>query len=245
MPAPFGTLPLNTSLYGSRVEEFTSRNPAANYVLAGFRPGYALQASELNELQEQSYLQNTLSNLSLNSWFSKGYTIYPAPFWNGTTPYSPDYISISTPGSGISSVTLSNGWYFLVDVKTSANTRSNLGFWIAINTPISFTIQTGDVPSAVGASPTRFGFVYSVNEVDESQDSSLSDNANASQSANNIPGATRFSIKNISFQKFTSSTTQPIFSELFAIKRTGLNPIQYKFYWPYRSYSQDFSTVSG
>jgi hypothetical protein len=242
MPAPFGTLPLNTSLYGSRVEEFTSRNPAANYVLAGYRPGYALQASELNELQEQFYVQNTLSNLCLNSWFSHGYSTYPAPFWNGTTPYSPSNISIATPGNGTSSVTLNSGWYFLVDVKTSTNNRSNLGFWIIINTPINFTIQTGDVPTTVEAAPTRFGFVYEVNEVDQTSDSSLSDNANASQNSNIIPGATRISIKNISFQKFNS---QPVFSEIFAIKRTRLNPIQYKFYWPYRSYSQDFTTVSG
>lgn len=242
MPAPFGTLPLNTSLYGSRVDEFTSRNPAANYVLAGYRPGYALQASELNELQEQFYVQNTLSNLSLNSWLSYGYSTYPAPFWNGTTPYSPTNIQIVTGGNAASIVTLTSGWYFLVDVKTTTNVRSNLGFWIAINTPIVFTIQSSDVPTSTSAAPTRFGFVYEVDEIDQTDDSSLLDNANASQNSNLIPGATRISIKNISFQKFNS---QQIFSEVFGIKRTRLTPIEYKFYWPYRSYSQDFATILG
>ena len=54
---PFETnqqTPLHDSPYDSRVGQHEFIAPSENYVLLGFRAGYALQAAELNEIQEKT-----------------------------------------------------------------------------------------------------------------------------------------------------------------------------------------------
>ena len=64
--------PLERMPYNSRVagQEFPDGDTVAsdNYVLLGFRAGYALQASELNEVQEHFFLQQTLTTTMLCNW---------------------------------------------------------------------------------------------------------------------------------------------------------------------------------
>ena len=61
---PFNpSLPLYPEPYYSRITDNLDTTGAGlddikNYWLTGFKPGFPLQASELNELQEQFYIQH-------------------------------------------------------------------------------------------------------------------------------------------------------------------------------------------
>lgn len=67
---PFGpTTPLSQSPFLSRLPLFTLNTDAAvnNYPLVAFKPGFPLQAAELNEIQENFAIQQTLSNTLLTN----------------------------------------------------------------------------------------------------------------------------------------------------------------------------------
>lgn len=234
---PFGNLPLSSdSLYSSRIQSFIEDIPTRNYPFVAYKPGYALQASELNELQEQFYLQTTLSNLSLNAWLSTGYQTYPAPFWNGTTPYNPSSLSVSQVGSAVT-VSLNSDWYYLVDVQTpQSQLNSGLGFWIRLSSSIQVTMTPADGNASTF---TNYGLVYDKSVITSSTDSDLLDNSNASFVASNIVGANRIKYGNFLLQKFSG---QANFSTIFGIKR--LSATQYVLNWPYRNYFQTFYTAN-
>lgn len=235
--APFGNLPLSSdSLYSSRIQTFIEDTPARNYPFVAYKPGYALQASELNELQEQFYLQNTLSNSCLNTWLSTGYSSYPAPFWAGTTPYSPSNISISQSGPNIVA-TLTAGWFYLVDTQTSQSPlNSGFGFWMRTATNLQVSMSSGD---ANAITFTNYGLTYTKTVITPSEDADLFDNSNATFVSSTIIGANRIKYSNFLFQK---SSGQANFSTIFGIKRTSSN--QYILNWPYRNYSQTFYTAN-
>jgi len=83
------SFPLSTDPYNSRVEEqelswatnsdgLIGRN-AKNYQFIGFRPGFPLQASELNEMQEHFQMQMSLYISMMHNWITSG----PGPLWSG------------------------------------------------------------------------------------------------------------------------------------------------------------------
>jgi hypothetical protein len=134
------TFPLEKSPFYSRIST-QIQTPAKNYYAIAFNPGYPLQASELNEVQELFFMNNTLSNRFSSIWQAKGSNI---PYWNGMIPLDPTYISLTdvTNASGIweGTITISNGWYLW------NNPNSNLGFWIYLDEAVSgtFDIPFGD-----------------------------------------------------------------------------------------------------
>jgi len=70
--------------YNSRVEsevvfEGGQGTKPKNYQFVAFRPGFPLQASELNEIQEHFQLQLTLSIAMMNNWITSG----AGPLWDG------------------------------------------------------------------------------------------------------------------------------------------------------------------
>ena len=74
-----GEFPLAPTPYHSRVSDHrvdfeggTSNDRVKNYQFIGFRPGFALQASELNEIQEHFQMQLTLSISMMNNWITSG-----------------------------------------------------------------------------------------------------------------------------------------------------------------------------
>jgi len=84
---------LNTP-YNSRVEDeliFDTGETPKNYQFIGFRPGFPLQASELNEIQEHYQLQLTLTINMMNNWITSG----AGPLWAGSNQ--------SHPGDGVPS----------------------------------------------------------------------------------------------------------------------------------------------
>ena len=73
------SFPLSPSPYFSRAEDQrvafdggTDFDRVKNYQSIAFRPGFSLQASELNEIQEHFQMQLTLSIAMMNNWICSG-----------------------------------------------------------------------------------------------------------------------------------------------------------------------------
>ena len=81
--------PLDDTPYNSRLAEHQIRpqtelpqeTNASNYVLLGFRPGLPLQAAELNEIQENFFMQQSLTTTMTHNWITSG-----IPFRWGSDP---------------------------------------------------------------------------------------------------------------------------------------------------------------
>ena len=73
-----GALPLTPGPYYSRVEEQELAmsddgvDAPKNYQMVAFRPGFPLQASELNEIQEHFQMQMSLSISMMHNWITSG-----------------------------------------------------------------------------------------------------------------------------------------------------------------------------
>jgi len=152
---PFGsTTPLSESPFLSRLPLFTlnTGDVVNNYPLVAFKPGFPLQAAELNEIQENFAIQQTLSNTLLTNWLTYGTSaeltgsptdIYTGPGWNGAIPLDPAYVTASTAG-----VVAGIGWY-LITLPVS-----NLKFWVYNDTSFA--------PLPLGLASTHyFGFSIS------------------------------------------------------------------------------------
>jgi hypothetical protein len=95
--------PLSPVPYRSRkaIHSFNQGTEEKNYKYVAFRPGYAVQASELNEIQENWHMDNTLFSYMINAWgfyCGKPYDgsgdedtglRYGGPGWDGATPLVP------------------------------------------------------------------------------------------------------------------------------------------------------------
>lgn len=134
--SPFGQLPLFAPPYNSRVTNQLNATGAnvKNYYMIAFTPGYALQASELNEIQELFYLHESLTNRMYSLWTDAGYS--KLPYWEGLIPLNPTYVNLlaaptltTINGEQAASIALSvsSGWYLWTD------SASKLGFWISNN----------------------------------------------------------------------------------------------------------------
>jgi len=212
--APFGDqLPLNTNTFGSRISEFISR--PVNYFITGFKPGYALQAAELNEIQEQFYLQQTLSNRCLFNWLTNT-TVNGKPFWDGMTPLTPTMVSVTNTTESIT-LNFSAGWYYLTDkIYPSEGIQVNSGFgvWCYIGSK-SFSIAKSSISTGVSV---RIGSTYSTEVISSSSDAALYDNSNSGNASVNIPGADRIEFKSFDFSAFSS---QLQFSDIVTISKSS------------------------
>jgi hypothetical protein len=142
MPFPFSNLPLSVSPYYSRVTNLTANSATPyNYPLIAFTPGYALQASELNEIQETFYVQQSLTQGMFANWPLTGEVgqvgaTLKYPMWNGAVPYNPNAVTfadgIVTVGAGWYLVTVGNGlkyWlYNQNNLTAAATTGQQIGF---------------------------------------------------------------------------------------------------------------------
>lgn len=121
--------PLSGSPHLSRVS--THFRDGKNYTMLAFNPGFALQAAELNEIQELFFLNQSLTQRMNANWIlmnnSNQVNPYSAPFWEGLIPLSPSYLTISNLTStaiyASFTYTLNPGWYFYTDPT------SKLSFW--------------------------------------------------------------------------------------------------------------------
>jgi len=213
MKPPFTTnTPLSIFPYNSRTgeNEFSQFSASKNYVLHGFKPGNALQASELNEIQENFYKNLTLHNILLKNWLFIGSQAFKAgiptdpirgPSWSGAVPLDP----FQTVSFSNNIVSFKKGWYLVDD-------DSGIKFWIYNNTEKSASI-TPTNGLFIGLSITK-------KYINGDEDIGLRDNSNGYDSSLSM-GADRYQIQ----FNAASSSTNPI-SFLPILKITG-NTIHY------------------
>ncbi len=172
---PFSTLPLSGDPYFSRTSNNMDSVDIKNYFLVGFKPGFPLQASELNEVQEQFFVQQTLTAMCINDWYGKGTA---GPFWSGATPLTSSLLSVTAgAGTNTPTITLSAGWLFVRGSNTNGlgiwiyndtartyttniTTTASRGVWIKSEV-IDYTMDTDLSDNAGGGSRTGFGFINS------------------------------------------------------------------------------------
>lgn len=146
IPTPFSAdFPLSVNPYRSRIEE--QINSAKNYVMVAFKPGFPLQASELNEIQEIFYVQQTLTQTMFANWHTmdmleQGNATMLATPWNGCTPLSPDLVEHTTTDT--ITITMKAGWYLLKHQDV------NSGFGIWVYNPTDSTVLTGYNQNSLG-----------------------------------------------------------------------------------------------
>lgn len=185
--SPLGDLPLSAMPYNSRItSEYGSENK--NYYMLAFNPGYALQASELNEVQELFFMNQNLTLRMNKNWIERGYSI---PYWNGLIPLNPTGITATAPitvaNNARSSVTISAGWFLWTDIS------SGLSFWIYQNETNTQTFTTTNSGTQV------IGFDIEKQTISccptaactDTQDSTLRDNSTGDPSTTLSCGASR------------------------------------------------------
>ena len=164
--------PLGQSPFFSRFQENTVGSQK-NYNYIAFKPGYALQASELNEVMDLFYFNQTLSNLMASNWSRQHITFnprneipiqtqchepvsssrYPQGIGGfiGSCPVNPETVVITPTGDSDKpwTVRLNEGWYYVVD----QNYR--LGVFTYLPAPKEIVVPKVDNSSA----PERIGVV--------------------------------------------------------------------------------------
>lgn len=186
MKFPFqSTTPLSAYPYNSRIakSEFSTTQPAKNHILHGFIPGNALQASELNEIQENFYKNLTLHNYLLSNWifigspdFTSGNTdpVY-GPSWIGAVPFHP-FKSVRVFGNEI---TFRKDWYLVDD-------PSGIKFWIYNNTDKTIELNL-DQEGFIGITVEK-------KFITTAEDSTLFDNSSGFSNSSLSPGADRYQL---------------------------------------------------
>lgn len=203
-------LPLSANPYNSRVQSQLNVTGAnvKNYYMLAFTPGYALQASELNEIQELFYIHESLMNRFYANWQSSGYS--KLPFWEGLIPLDPvNYIQVSgTPtvsvidGAETATITLTitQGWYLWTDAD------SKLNFWISNafdNNSVELEVKNNEyigfevLKELISCCPSQ--------PCPESSDETLRDNSQGGTENWFTCGASRLSAKILSDSTGTSS----------------------------------------
>jgi hypothetical protein len=150
--------------YSSRIQQ----NIEKNYVLLGFKPGFPLQASELNEMMEINAVQNALMYEMNKNWSAPGITLSaPLPAWDGAIPVKPKGWTITTTTPKV--YTLPKGWIYIKKPEF----LGGLGFWIWNSQDISFTLST----APTSGNPVYYGILVDYKEVTASTDQTLKDNS--------------------------------------------------------------------
>jgi len=211
--------PLSGNPYWSRTTYSEMQNdPVKNYFMLGFKPGQPLQASELNEIQEIHFLNQSLYAAMYSSWpiylpSHVGKNPIFGPGWEGTTPLYPEYDNVNTfsnmvetTGDNNETISIYRGWY-LVSVKSS-----KFKHWIYLNT--DYKIEPTSYKPFENQ-PMYFGFTASYEIIKPTADPSLYDNS----SGTTIPvsgapaGADRVTLK-ISEPFWTNNINTPHFSPI-------------------------------
>lgn len=185
---PLGNLPLSISPYWSRITaQYGSENK--NYYMVGFTPGYALQASELNEIQELFFINHSLSIRHSPLWVSEGYT---SPFWEGIVPFTPTLVGATAQNSGnlVSiNVKINPGWYLWTDKE------SYLSFWIYLDEVVDETFTTTNAQEYIGFVMTKSTVLCCPTAAcEEGRDETLRDNSQGNTENFFTCGASRLKV---------------------------------------------------
>ena len=166
------TFPLGTSPFYSRFLENTIAEQN-NYNYIAFKPGYALQASELNETLDLFYFNQTMSNLMMSNWSRQHITFNPrnstpaevpchepstrkypqgTAGFIGACPVDPSTVVVTPDANGAATDTpwkikLSEGWYYVTDYSHRLGVFTYLSAAKEITLP---KVNTGSLPERVG-----------------------------------------------------------------------------------------------
>jgi hypothetical protein len=192
--SPLGSsLPLQQNPYNSRIYSEYSEE-GKNYYMLAFTPGYALQASELNEVQELFFLNQNLTQRMNTTWIGNALKL---PFWEGLIPLNPKGVTASIPtysnGNASSArVSFSSGWYLWTD------STSKMSFWIHLDNDVVST----SAPTTTSSGTEYIGLQLSKNiitccpasECSDIQDPTLRDNSQGNYTNFFTCGAARLGV---------------------------------------------------
>lgn len=212
--SPFTTsTPLSGAPYFSRVADMNlvDSPTAKNYPMLAFKPGYALQASELNEIQDNFYVQKTLSDNLIENWWKTGNNLeltgtelenLYGPSWYGAVPLRPDYFSVNILTNVYSQLFANTNrmWFHVTDPT------SKFKFWISVDATSANAItlfNTGNYVSYIGFNLTSEIVGCSGDPVDEGY--SFNDNSSGNYIENTC-GASRFKLTAGSFTAVSTLT---------------------------------------
>jgi hypothetical protein len=225
---PFKTgFPLTTNPFRSRIE--SQIDAAKNYYAVAFRPGFPLQAAELNEMQEIFYVQQTLTQTMGSSWLTKaifdtasGGSV-EGPGWDGCTPLTPTLITSTGTATSIS-LTAGAGWY----LAKSKNFNGGLGVWVynATDQTLISNFTTASPPSA----STNYGMIVKPITISctstvppgTDEDNTIQDQTNINV-INGPCGASRLQLKVVGFGTSSSVGTGETFLPICGAVNTTTN----------------------
>lgn len=213
-PFTSGTTPLKNAPYFSRIADTNLIDTPANvnYPMLAFKPGYALQASELNEIQDIFYVQKTLSDNLLENWWKTGSNLsltgvettpLYGPGWEGAIPLKPTQLIYTDTSPTFKFVPSSDRLWFLI---TEVNTKFK--FWISVD---STAIQNIVFNKTTLPSITFLGIKIQTSFVNCSSASTdagfiFNDNSTGNY-VQNTCGASRFKIELNSSSPFTTQAS--------------------------------------
>jgi len=190
IPSPFqNSFPLNSSPFNSRIEGQIDQSK--NYYAVAFKPGYPLQASELNEMQEIFYVQQTLTQIMIANWLSYSVissvagTPVTGPGWNGCTPINYNLITHSSEND----LVCNPGWYLIKD----SNINGGIGVWVYKSTTTTISSVTNSTSYGLIIEPITINCTSERPEPTNT-DSSLQDQTGINV-INGPCGAARLSLK--------------------------------------------------
>lgn len=213
---PLGPVPLLSRL--NEHELNTEQGSTKNYKMLAFRPGYALQASELNEMQEHFYMQMSLTINMITNWVNNSNLLQSpmlisGPGWVGTTPLYPGE---SPHGAGMKQITntglniqFRSGWYLTELVNIDNSTQSGLKFWVYLDIPendpaFKVSITQSDLDNGVLYVGLNQSMKYFY-PIGDNSDDSLFDNSPVGNTNPNSAGAGRVQIGFVGAGKGNSS----------------------------------------
>lgn len=221
IPLPFSdSFSLTPAPFNSRVSDQIDQ--IKNYYAVAFKPGYPLQASELNEIQEIFYVQQTLTQTMISNWMSAGVILgvnaVTGPGWDGCTPINPNLITYT---AGTNTLTFGLGWYLIK--KTNVN--GGIGVWVYNNTIATISlVVAGDYGIIV--EPITINCT-SINPEPLNTDSSLQDQIGINV-INGPCGAARLKLNVHAFSNINTVTTRYLCPILTVTAAAGVNTVTYK-----------------
>jgi len=211
---PFGNLPLGVAPYYSRTAEHVV-NDQKNYNYIAYKPGYALQASELNEFMDLIQFNQTMTNYMVSNWGGPHVLLNPRnvrtnqtqcigeslsggpgglPGYIGTCPVDPrtvDVLHSSNASSNTWTVRINPGWYYVVD----NDYRLGVFTYLAEQKSISFESNWNSSGTEKIGVKLKHTYVSANGDVDLGLgDTSLYDNSGGFIDEN-APGADRVKIE--------------------------------------------------
>jgi hypothetical protein len=202
-PFTSGTTPLKNAPYFSRVADINLRNDNTNvnYPMLAFKPGYALQASELNEIQDNFYVQKTLSDSLLQNWWKTGTNLnltgssteyMSGPGWDGAIPLNPSAITaVENVGQINFSTPSALQWFLVTDPSTKFK------FWATFDTSYlvsNIAIIKATAPSLVYVGMRVKTSIVNCSSVETEAGYIFNDNSSGGYISNTC-GASRFKIE--------------------------------------------------